>query len=387
MNTNLSLADKLTNETYIENAINSRNTTTKKLRTISLQPGLINGNGLFNQGTIITLVSQGNKEYLKGLVDAIEDNNKDKIQLYSDAILKRAQRDTSQPPSLGGLDDIPVIVNVRYGDVWLAKNLLLAPYTNLALSITVWSGGDLNEAAFSVEEHWDKHSKATDLYVLSILVPPEKTEIEKAVLKAVPDNLSEVHVNGPSVSWSAAGLNRTWTPVDKTAKPGLKLFDISELFVPLYGKQQQITTVHQHQQQQKNTKQQQQQQQNLQQQQRIQQQQQQQQQDDGAVQQQQQQQVQNEKTIQDQVQEQAQQQADGKQENQQHRDIHQENTGRESSLFGLKDDLDGGFSIRPIEQDQYVQLLDRIDFQSMDATQSVKELLRLRERLINFGLS
>jgi hypothetical protein len=77
--------------------------------------------------------------------------------------------------------------------------------------------------------------------------------------------------------------------------------------------------------------------------------------------------------------------ADGKQ--QQRQNAHDAATGFQGSKLFYDTEMTGGFVVRPWEQERYVSFLERIDFESMDATQSVKELLRLRERLITVGLS
>ena len=45
-----------------------------------------------------------------------------------------------------------------------------------------------------------------------------------------------------------------------------------------------------------------------------------------------------------------------------------------------------GMALKPFDNEKYVSLLQSIDFASMDATQSVKALLRLREELLKEGL-
>src|SRR5688500_7992107 len=283
---------------------------------ISLPEGCIGKqNSFFNQGTIVTLVAQGNNEYLSGLAAAIKSKNQSRIQLHCEAIIERTRRDTLQAPKKGGLDDIPVIIDVLYGNTWLAKHMLIAPHTQMALSAAVWSGGKLNDQAFRVLEHKQKKSRMADLEVLTILIPPRLTKIERAVLKAAPADLSDVHVSGPSISWSAAGLALRYTPDAKTVKTDLTLTEIEKYLVPFADKDVQSYTVQQRQQQQADTKQQQQQQQHYTNDgQNHQQQQQQQKQNEGQQQQQQQEQHQNAKTQQQQDQNQQQQQADTKQQ-------------------------------------------------------------------------
>jgi hypothetical protein len=379
----LSLADKLTDEAAIDKEIGQRVTIASKLRTLTLPEGLLDQKiGLFNEGTIITLVSRGGSDYIEGLVTAIAGKKASRIQLHCEAIIERTRNDTKKIPKSGGLQDIPVIVDVLYGNVWLAKHIMIGAHTQIALSAAVWSGGKLNNQKFRVMEHRMKKSKDIDIQILTILIPPKLTKIERSVLKAVPEELSEVHIKGPSVAWSAGGLAVKWTPEKKRVQGEKLLVDIQEFYIPEYEKYQQYTTVQQRQVQQENTKQQQQQQQHYNQDGQNHQQQQQLQQDD-KTQQQQQQQDQQQQANTEQKQQQQQQQAEGQQNQNQNQHDAATNAG---GITSFRDDLDGGFLLHAIDQERYASLLNRIDFESMDATQSVKELLRLRERLLTIGL-
>src|SRR5829696_5445521 len=117
MDTYLSLADKLTNEAAIETEIAQRSTKTIKARILYLpEGGLGKGVGFFNEGTIVTLVSQGNTEYLNGLEAALKSKIEPRIQLHCEAIIERTRKDTVKRPKEGGLEDIPLIVDVLYGN-------------------------------------------------------------------------------------------------------------------------------------------------------------------------------------------------------------------------------------------------------------------------------
>lgn len=389
MKTSLSLADKLTNEALIESSIAQRTTQVIKAKLLYLPEGGLGKSASFlNAGTIVTIVSKGRSEYLDGLEAAIKSKKADRVQMHCEAIVERTKRDTRQKPTLGGLDDIPLIVDVQYGNTWLAKHLLIGSHTQLAMSISVWSGGDLTDQAFRVHEHRERKSRVAPVEVVIILVPPTLSKIEKGVLKAVPSTLSEVHIIGPSVSWSAGGVGTSWSPKEKGAKPDLVTTDINDVFIPFYEKQVQQTTVDQRQAQQTNTTQQQQQQQQYHQDgQNHQQQQQQQRQNDGQVQQQQQEQHQQAQTAQQQDQNQQQQQAQTEQQQHDNYNQHAANTDQaQESGRWFKDEMEGGYLVQPIDQSQYLTLLSQIDFIALDATQSVKELLRLRERLITVGM-
>lgn len=383
-----SLAEKLTSEALLAQEIAQRTTVHKKPEILHLPPELLGHSlGFFNQGTIITLISQGRTDYVEGLTAAVKEKNAGRIQLHCEAIVERTRRDTLKPPAAGGLDDIPTIVDIQYGNTWLAQHSLLAPHTTLALTASVWSGGALNDNGFTVHEHYKRNTSAANIHVLIVLIAPKLNRIEESLLKAVPAELSEVHVSGPSVAWSAAGLAMQWTPDDVSLRTVRKPVGIRQFFIPMAERVQQYTTVNQRQQQQQDTKQQQQQQQQFATDGQNRQQQQQQQQQEKTIQQQQQQdQKQQQQTDQQQNQAQQQQQAQGEEHAQQQQQHHDAATAQGGFSGYMRDELDGGFVVRPIDEERYASLLSRIDFQSLDATQSVKELLRLRERLLTIGL-
>lgn len=383
----LSLAEKLHNEASIENAMAQRITKNIKMRTMYLpEADWENRIGFFNEGTIVTIISHGpGNEYLEGLASAISKKNKTQIQLHCEAISARTHKDAERQPGAEAFDGMPVIVDVLYGNAWLAKHVLLGTETQLAVTVSVWSGGKLDDNNFRSHSYSLKKVKTADTEVLTVLIPPRLSKIEKAVLEAVPADISEIHVQGPSVSWSAAGLALKWTAEKKDINNVSQLIDLQQFFVPGLCDVQDVTTVHQKQQQQADTKQQQQQQQiNQKGTQQIQQQQQAQQQNDNQKQQQQQVQQQQAQTEQNQDQNQQQQQ-DTKQQQQDQNDQHDAATGAQHQ-GAFRDDLDGGFVVLPVDEERYEGLLSRIDFESLDATQSVKELLRLREKLIAVGL-
>jgi len=382
-----SLAEKLTSEAFLAQEIALRATAVHRPKVLHLPAELTGkGSSFFNPGTIITLIGQGRNEYIGGLETAVREKNAARIKLHCEAIVERTRKDTLKPPKAGGLADIPVIIDILYGNTWLAKHALVAPHTTLALTASVWSGGGLNDGGFTVREHRIKGAAAGELEVLIILIPPKLSRIEDALLRAVPAELSEVHVSGPSVAWSAAGLSAKWTPDPDRLKGVRRPIGMEQFHIPEFERVQVQTTVQQQQQQQNDTKQQQQQQQHYATDGQNHQQQQQQQKQDGTVQQQQQQeQHQQQQTDQNQKQVQQQQQAQGGENAHQQQQAHDAATAQQGAAF-YRDELDGGFLVRPIDEERYASLLSRIDFQSMDATQSVKELLRLRERLLTIGL-
>ena len=402
MNSYLSLAQQLNNDAAIEANIETRSSENFKPKIIYLpEGGLIKSNGLFNGGTITALIGREKSEYLTGLEAAIESKNEDRILLYCEAIVERIRKDTLRRVKISGLDDFPAIVDVHYGNSWVAKHLFIGHNTELAMSASVWSGGKLNDHAFRATEHRQKRGKV-NVQVLFILTPPMLTKIERSVLAAAPDNLSEIHISSPSVAWSAAGVAQKWTTeyelkqvdTDKImAQQGGSRGDflsteIQKFMNPAYEEHRNQTTVDQRQVQQADTKQQQQQQQQYHQDgQNHQQQQQLQAQEDGQHQQQQQEQYQQNQGVQEQHQDQQQQQNQGEQQQHQNDNAHQGATEQvQQGGMWMRDDLNGDFAIRQVDEVAYASLLSRIDFQSMDATQSVKELLRLRENLLTIGM-
>jgi hypothetical protein len=383
MNAQLSLVDKLTSETLIEEEIARRSTKQTSLKTFNLSDQLAARQIEFlNPGTIVTIITQGVSEYVDGLTDAIKQKNEPKVRLHCEAIARRARTDALSTRKPSDLQEVPTIVDVLYGTAWVAKHLLISSDDQIALTTSIWSGGRLNEKGFRLLEHVKKPWKPR-LQALSILIPPKLRKIERAMVDAVPADLSETHIRGPSVAWTAVGLTLNWDqPI--IDKEGTRFVPSRKSIIPFYEENQQIFTVKQQQAQQQDTKQQQQQQQDVQKEHQIQQQQQQQQDAETKNQQQQQQQAQDNKQT-EQQQQQDQQNAD----DQQHQFVDQHDAAtnqQHESGFLYETELEGAVIVRPIDEERYIALLKRIDFASLDATQSVRELLRLREQLLTVGL-
>jgi len=380
------LATRLITEAAVEEEIGRRATTQGKLSSLNVPDRLqAAGRAFLNSGTIVVLVSPRGSKYLDGLAEAIKAKNESRMQVYCEAIAQMARGDTLKRRKPIDLRTLPTIVDVRYGASWLAKHLLITTDTQIALSCAVWSGGKLDSQKFAVVQHVVKGGKRFDADVLALLVPPRLSKVERAMVEAVPADLSEVHVKGPSVAWTAAGVSMSWDNQKAGDRPGLAYTPSRAVFVPFYEQHEDYTGVQQQQLQQEDTKQQQQQQQ-YQDNQTQQAQQQQQQQQAEKQQQQQQQQFQQQQNEQVQQQQQQNQKQDGQHDQHQVQDRHVANTGKEHQGGAIWNELDGGIVFRPFEQEKYASLVERIDFEAMDATQSVKELLRLREQLITVGL-
>jgi len=377
----LDLATQLGNEAIIEAEIGRRTIKHGTLQTLNFSEYLSTRQiGLLNEGTIVTLVSRQGFDYLDGLVDAIKTKSESRTRIFCEAIAQLIRGDLLKRKEPVDLRKVPLIVDVMYGNSWLAKHLLITPDVQVAFSAAVWSGGKLDSRNFRLLQHVKRGSKPTEIQVLTILIPPKLTKIERAMVAAVPEDISDVHVKGPSVAWTAAGIDVRWDQPVIEMKQGLSVAPSREFLVPFYEQQQIYTTVEQQQLQQNDTKQQQQQQQQA-----DTKQQQQQQQQETQQQQQQQQQFDNKQQVQQQQQQN--QNKDGQQQQRQRQAQHDAATQKAQQGSMYWNEMDGGLVIRQFDQERYASLLERIDFSTMDATQSVRELLRLREQLITAGMS
>jgi hypothetical protein len=367
-------------ELLIEAEIGRRATEQTRLKPILVPQKVVDAKiPLLNQGTIVTIVSTRSQEYLDGLAAAVKAGNAAEARVFGDAVTGLTRREYLTKRKRLDVTTAPFIVDVMYGSAWLAQHMVLADDTSIALSSATWSGGKLDEDKFALVLHTLRKAAKSGLHVLTLLVPPSLSKVEQALVRAVPAGLGEIHVKGPSVAWTAAGISAKW---DAPARgDALAYVPSSRVLDPFYEKHQQYTTMDQQQVQQQDTRQQQQKQQfqdthTQQQQQQIQ-------------QQDKQQQVQQQNQL---NQEQAQQQQqqlqndNGQQEQHQNQDRHANDCAmqHESSMFW--DDLDGGLVFRQFEEEIYRSAIERIDFEALDATQSVKELVRLRERLLTIGM-
>jgi hypothetical protein len=436
------LASELLAEARVEKEIGRRRTIRAAPHVLDASKHLKQQAGFLAEGTIVTLIGRRDSPYVGSVVEAIRSGDAARVQVSCDAVNERARADVQSMHAPFALSAVPWIVDVTYGRSWLAKHVLLSEAAHVAVSVAIWSGGALDHDKLSVWAYPSpeagnvaghtgdavagKAGAKAAFEVVTILVPPRLSEIERALVSAVPGDLSEIHIKGPSVSWTAAEIindvaRRAEARIfEREVDMRQRLRDIG----PFGEEQQQQTTVDQQQRQQDDTKQQQQQQQQADTKQQQQQQQQQQQDTRQQNQQQQQQQVeQNQGKEQNQNQQQQQQQAKTEQQQQQQQQqdkqtndnqrdqnqvqnqqerqaqtqaqkeqhgqrVHQDAATQQQREWSkpLDDLMREGLSLKPLDVDRYRSLLDSIDFESMDATQSVKALLRLREELLRQGL-
>ena len=383
---------------------------------------------VLTQGTILTLIGRRHSPHLSAMRDAVESGDPRRIQVAHDAVVARARDGIRAMGESINLRHTPLIVDVMYGRSWLAKHVLMAADTQVAMSLVIWSGGALDEKSFSVRAYPSKEGTDLDLEVVVILVAPALSEIERAVVAAVPGDLSDLHIQSPSVAWTTiltiADIARMAEAKMLEGPPGFR--DRARGIAPAaQGQQQDLTTGEQVQQQQEDTRQQQQQQQQADTNQQQQQQQQQQAETNQQAQQQQQENAQQaDKQEQNQHQQQQQQQRETQQQQQQQHQEHAQyadgqqvqdqqqfqqdrqaqterqqedahgqrvqhaadtNQQREYNRV-LDDEMRDGLTTTPFDSSRYATLLQNIDFNALDATQSIKALLRIREQLIKKGL-
>ena len=413
-------ARALAAELEAEAEIANRSTSVVEAQVVYTSQYLDRDAGFLAPGTIVTIVTGAGSGLAERLLDAIKRGDEREVAHVSADIAATERDGVGQALQSITLERVPAIVDVRYGTSWLARHVFLLEGADAAWSRAVWSGGDLQPALLSARQHLPT-GDSPPVTVTLLLNAPRLTTIEKAVLASVPADLSEIHVRGPSVSWTGLlTIGGKYGPED--ADQGNAEQGQQEAAQQQAGQQaaQQGAQAQQQQQQQEqgNARQGAQQQQQQQQQADTRQQQQGQQQqerDRGAVQQQQgvQQQQQQEATARQQQQAQQQQQQNpdrqaAQQQQQQQQEIQAETRVRQQQQQQqqrmqaqtrvqqqqqqqagrpLVDLAHQGYSTLPFDQELYVRALGELDFNAMDATQSVKELLRIRERLLTLGLA
>jgi hypothetical protein len=339
--------------------------------TVVELPGMAErGSHLFRQGTIMFFVAESRNPTIKRIRTAITKGDHETLDRLGPE-LQKMELDglarSSREPSFAA----DHLVNIHYDKQPLARGMVPS-LVSVAVSRAVWNGGALKHNNF-VAFDYVRDSAHPEVEVLVVLVAPRLSELEQAILRAVPNQIDEVYVKGPSLSWTPVVQAGLVSPFGE--REGSPLFQrIVERNTQQQVQQQQEDTQRQQQQQQqqqadRQAQQQQQQQQDLNQ---NQQQQQQQQQDVARTQQQQQQQQQDAQTQQRQ------------QQNQQDAQTRQQQQEDGSSRSWLDDRQ--GLELGPFIEDDYLELLRATDFTGLDATQSAKMLLRLREQLILRGL-
>lgn len=377
--------------------------------------------GLFLEGTIVCVMASDRSPQLRALIDAVESGDRASIVAASNAVANAEEQALMSAPSLE-FADVEIIIDVRYAGQFLARRALKYPGGEVLFSRAIWSGGNVDFSRCESIQYRRKVDDQKPAEVVVFVSPPNLSEIEIAVIRAVPEELSELHIKGPSVSWRDS-LQNVYVYDDRVKTVGgTDIFGVDDRYKRRHiagflviddafrfnqgglanGQDEQEQAAQQQQQQQaqadanQNQQQQQQQQQaaDRQQQQQEQQQaqrnadqqqdrqQQQQQQQQGADRQQQQQQQQQHQDAatrdrQQQQQQQQQRQAQTRQQQQQQ----QQQSGR--LLWDLNRH---GLDLTPWDRERYLDSLRGEDFLSLDATQSVKSLLRIREELLEQGL-
>src|SRR5687767_9501929 len=189
-------------EREVEAEIDRRATRPSRVRVIDMSRRFERPLGIFREGTIVTIAGPAGSRYVRELTAALEQGDEFHATTLSEAV---AQHETSTIGRYEGgvaLDHVPAIVDVHYRTSWLAKHVILLPEAEATASYAVWSGGALDPDGFSALVHTRDPKRALDADVLVVLVPPRLSKLETAVLEAVPGELSDIHVRGPSVAWT-----------------------------------------------------------------------------------------------------------------------------------------------------------------------------------------
>lgn len=387
--------------------------------------------GLFREGTIVCVMASDRSRHLRALVDAVESGDRARIVAASHAVANAEEQALMTAPSLE-FADVDTIVDVRYAAQFLARRALMYPGAEVVFSTAIWSGGDVDFSRCETIQYSRKADAHKPAEVVVFVSPPHLSEIELAVIRAVPAELSELHIKGPSVSWRDS-LQNVYVYDDRVKTVGgADIFDVDDRYKRQHiagflviddafragqggfanGQDQQEQAAQQQARQEQAAQQQQQQQAQADANQNQQQQQQQQQAADRQQQQQQQQQAQRNADQQQDRQQQQQQQQQGadrqqqQQQQQQHQDAatrdrqqqqqqqqqrqaqtrQQQQQQQQESGRVLWDLNRQGLDLTPWDRERYLDSLRGQDFSSLDATQSVKALLRIREELLEQGL-
>ena len=334
------------------------------------------GSTLFKEGTIVLFIAEGeHSKAVEQLLKSAASGDRKAV----DAAEERLRH--AEQVGLARVGRKPVfeaqhLVEVSYGTEKLARGVAPSMVGGVAVAVAVWNGGRLDHAKFGVADHLT-HAGVRPVSVHAVLVHPRLSELERAVLAAVPDDLDDLHLKGPSLGWTAVARDGVHVPLDHQG--------------PVFGQeqaqQQDVNTdVAQIQQQQ---------------------------QDDTAVQQQQEE-IAHANTNNDQVQQQenrlqtvrqqqqreqvlntwqaeAQAQQDYATHQQYQLNLHQgaTNQHQEQQHSGESSWLDDrqGVAWNSFDRDEYLNTIQSTDFDALDATQSAQALLRIRRQLLRRGMA
>ncbi len=343
------------------------------------------GAPLFKEGSIVLFIALADRskvvaKFLKSVVAA----DLKAIDEF-DTLMRAAQSAGLHMAGDTSVFEAPHLVDVSYGTEKLARGVAPSMVGGVAVAVAVWNGGELDHAKFTVADYV-ADAKAKRVSVHAVLTRPRLTTLEQAVLKAVPADIDDLRLEGPSLAWAAVARQGEHLPADHRG-PLVGHQDAPGPVLGQEAEQQQdawTNNIERIQQQQENTQ--------------VQQEQVQVQQADHQYQDQHQNQQDNNQHVQQQqlqeqyftngmAQIQQQQDAETKQQQQQKvqtRQGKQEQQHQGSSETWLDDRQ--GASLNPFDRDGYLNTIAETDFAALDTTQSAHALLRIRSEFVRRGM-
>jgi len=127
-----------------------------------------------------TALEQGDERSLQHLRERANSGKQRKIFTDEDAVRLVQSADT--------------VFDVRYGGRTVSGNRALPDGEVLGSVVLSWTGGSIDNSAFSVIEYNNSEVAGQQLYYLAYRRAPKLTELERGMLDQIPTEMSEIHL-------------------------------------------------------------------------------------------------------------------------------------------------------------------------------------------------
>jgi hypothetical protein len=151
------------------------------------------------RGTLVVSYAGARDGSVRELADALESNDRGKLIALASRVNARVEhrQEPSQRDAYVALKDTAVLFDVRYRGKTVVESAGLLPGYSFGTITLAYLGGTLNADDFVIAEYLADESDDPGYDYLVAARPPVLTELERAVLKKMPDDLREMVVGLP----------------------------------------------------------------------------------------------------------------------------------------------------------------------------------------------
>jgi hypothetical protein len=157
------------------------------------------------EGTISFYIAKKNSADLKAIKQSAENNAPIDNKLFKNLLKQYAKRKVvKMNEAVDTILKSPTIFDVKYNDVVLFGNLMLADDLDVVIISMPYTGGKINPKKFQISTY-SKNLTDTPLEGLAIVNSPKLSKAEYAALKKIKPEMVNIHFGDTSpVSWCPA---------------------------------------------------------------------------------------------------------------------------------------------------------------------------------------